>query len=432
MVLPFTRKRVKEPEDKKTLKEPVIQLDCYPELQKQMKLIGLTTEDLRQIITFQPYVEKGINDIVSVFYEQVLSVPSLRKIIEDRTQVDRLKKTVGSYIIEMFSGEFTENTIERKRKLAQMHFKIGLEPKWYMGTFHQIQSIIISLVNEEIKAFDEKEKTSLTISKLINLEMQIVLEEYEKENVKLRQQQYDIVKTELKSKISSISEDLANLTEETTTSIEHVESNTSRIRESVQANIDSVKQIQSDANDGNKLIELLQTQMELVTGNTEEMAVIIGDLKQSSDEIFQIVGLVKQIAEQTNLLALNASIEAARAGEHGKGFAVVAQEVKKLAEQSKSSVEEITYLVQTSTKLTNKAVSTISDMEKSVELGLESSMDTNRKFNKILLSIDENNNHIDQVEIQVSNLVQVIRDISNDTKTVAVTAESLYQTAVQL
>ena len=432
MVLPFTRKRVKEPEDKTTLKEPVIQLDRYPELQKQMKLIGLTTEDLRQIITFQPYVEKGINDIVSVFYEQVLSVPSLRKIIEDRTQVDRLKKTVGSYIIEMFSGEFTENTIERKRKLAQMHFKIGLEPKWYMGTFHQIQSIIISLVNEEIKAFDEKEKTSLTISKLINLEMQIVLEEYEKENVKLRQQQYDIVKTELKSKISSISEDLANLTEETTTSIEHVESNTSRIRESVQANIDSVKQIQSDANDGNKLIELLQTQMELVTGNTEEMAVIIGDLKQSSDEIFQIVGLVKQIAEQTNLLALNASIEAARAGEHGKGFAVVAQEVKKLAEQSKSSVEEITYLVQTSTKLTNKAVSTISDMEKSVELGLESSMDTNRKFNKILLSIDENNNHIDQVEIQVSNLVQVIRDISNDTKTVAVTAESLYQTAVQL
>lgn len=161
MVLPFTRKRVKEPEDKTTLKEPVIQLDRYPELQKQMKLIGLTTEDLRQIITFQPYVEKGINDIVSVFYQQVLSVPSLRKIIEDRTQVDRLKKTVGSYIIEMFSGEFTENTIERKRKLAQMHFKIGLEPKWYMGTFHQIQSIIISLVNEEIKVLDEKEKLHL-------------------------------------------------------------------------------------------------------------------------------------------------------------------------------------------------------------------------------------------------------------------------------
>lgn len=432
MVIPFAKKWFKETEINTTVKEPVIQLELYPELKKQMKLIGLGKDDIRMIHTFQPYVEKGIDDIVSVFYEQVLSVPSLRAIIEERTQIERLKKTVGSYIIEMFSGEFTETAIERKRRLAQMHFRIGLEPKWYMGTFHQIQTIIISLVNKEIRDHAQKETISLTISKLINLEMQLVLEEYEKENVKLRQQQYDTVKTELKSKISSISEDLAGLTDETTTSMEQVELNTARIRESVQANMDSVKQIQTEANDGNKLIELLQRQMELVTGNTREMAKIIVDLKHSSEEIFHIVGLVKQIAEQTNLLALNASIEAARAGEHGKGFAVVAQEVRKLAEQSKRSVEEITYLVQTSTKLTNKAVNTIANMEKSVELGLESSQDTNRKFNKILFSIDENTDYINQVEFQVSNLVEAIRDISNDTKTVAVTADSLYQTAVQL
>ena len=166
MVIPFAKKWFKETEINTTVKEPVIQLELYPELKKQMKLIGLGKDDIRMIHTFQPYVEKGIDDIVSVFYEQVLSVPSLRAIIEERTQIERLKKTVGSYIIEMFSGEFTETTIERKRRLAQMHFRIGLEPKWYMGTFHQIQTIIISLVNKEIRDHAQKEEISLTISKL--------------------------------------------------------------------------------------------------------------------------------------------------------------------------------------------------------------------------------------------------------------------------
>ncbi|TQR14761.1 chemotaxis protein [Psychrobacillus soli] len=397
-----------------------------------MKLIGLTKQDLSQIISFQPHVTKGIMDIVSVFYEQVLAVPSLRQIIEERTQIERLKKTVGTYIIEMFSGEFNETTIEKKRKLAQMHFKIGLAPKWYMGTFHQIQAIIIELINQEQPNHELREKTMLTVSKLINFEMQIVLEEYEKENVKLRQQQYDIVKSELKSKISNVSEDLVNLTEETNTSLVQIEANTSRIRENVHSKVVSLKQIQKDAKDGNELVKQLQTHMQFVTSSTEDVVSIVNELKLSSDEIFHIVSLVKQIAEQTNLLALNASIEAARAGSHGKGFAVVAQEVRKLAEQSNSSVGEITTLVQTSTKLTNKAVDTISEMKKSVAIGLESSMETSGRFNKILHSIEQNNQHIDQVESEVTELVQVIKAISSDTRNVANTADILYQTATQL
>ncbi len=74
-------------------------------------------------------------------------------------------------------------------------------------------------------------------------------------------------------------------------------------------------------------------------------AELIFRLADASNKIGAVSGLIGSIAEQTNLLALNATIEAARAGEAGKGFAVVANEVKELAKQTASSVDEISQIV---------------------------------------------------------------------------------------
>lgn len=412
--------------------KPIIQFTSMPELEQQMKLIGIDENNLRYIKSYQPAITAGVSEITDVFYENVLAVPSLKKIIEERTKIDRLKKTLNSYIISMFDGIFNEETIEAKRKLARMHFKIGLDPKWYMGTFQKLQETMIMLISKEITDLELREQITLNVSKLINLEMQIVLEEYEKENQNLRREQYNVVKLELKDKLSAIIQNLADLTEETNQSIEQVNNHTSHINNTIKSNVASVQHIHTDALTGKNEVARLEQEMLEIKDSTVEMGQLIGKLKVSSEQIINIVALVKNIADQTNLLALNASIEAARAGEHGKGFAVVAQEVRKLAEQSKSSVENITNLIQTSTLLTSTAVQMIDAVQSRVDSGLDVSINTQTKFQQILKAIEQNEAQIKEVAMDITNLTSVISNIGQETRDVATTADELYQMTTHL
>jgi methyl-accepting chemotaxis protein len=82
--------------------------------------------------------------------------------------------------------------------------------------------------------------------------------------------------------------------------------------------------------------------------------------------IHEIVATINQISEQTNLLALNAAIEAARAGEHGKGFAVVSSEIRKLAETSQQSTEQIADILGKIQVLTNQAAEQVAQGHQTV------------------------------------------------------------------
>ncbi|WP_110112614.1 methyl-accepting chemotaxis protein [Bacillus sp. CGMCC 1.16541] len=172
------------------------------------------------------------------------------------------------------------------------------------------------------------------------------------------------------------------------------------------------------AGEGDNFVQKAISQMNSIEESVGVSGELVSRLGEHSKEIGQIVEVITAISGQTNLLALNASIEAARAGEHGRGFAVVAEEVRKLAEQSKHSADQITQLVTSIQVDTIKAVESMSKGKQDVAEGMLLINKTGEVFQTILQSIQ--------------NVSEKMEEVSSSTEHIAGTAEELNSTVVAL
>lgn len=316
---------------------------------------GLTLENLNAVSEIREMLNSKIESVTDLHYEYILNSKALKKIIEDHSTLEKLKKTFREYLKSLFSGKIDDDYCRKRQIIGTVHYNIKLYPEWYIGAQGRILDVLIPMLTERIRDRKKLSFALVSLNKLIHFDSQIILKSY----------------SEMFT--YSMNETLCSAVERTSDS-KNIEAAVNT-KEKIQNTVDTLEKIKSNMdlsrNDWKKsekeftyllqesdrsLLEMKNTRdriseslssIEKISSSYRELVKNWSGLNREIENIKGVVSIIEDIAERTNLLSLNASIEAARAGKNGAGFAIVSSEVNKLSVQTAESAQNITRLVKT-------------------------------------------------------------------------------------
>ena len=227
-------------------------------------------------------------------------------------------------------------------------------------------------------------------------------------------------------------DEIAGSSESTADAVGHQANMTGEIQERLETtnetamqSMETTEKLKGVIVTGKKLADDLKEQSILVDNSTEQISKTVDILVENVEKVSSITDAILNISSQTNLLALNASIEAARAGDAGRGFAVVAEQIRKLAEETKLSTEQITDIIKELTAITSKTQAGIRESVDSINVQRAKVQEVNASFTEVESGMLQLESGVETMGHEVREVLEANRSIVESISMLSASSEEI-------